>query len=69
MNWRYLTRRDIVGIIVVIVFLCAVLFASVVGPGISSKTNFGFSPEWDCVSPGKSEPVCIKRPVKTDKSN
>jgi len=30
------------------------------------KSNAGFDPSWDCTSPGYGEPVCIKRPAKTE---
>jgi hypothetical protein len=39
MTWPYLTRGDIGGIVLLIVILGAVLFASIKGPQISQKTN------------------------------
>jgi hypothetical protein len=71
MNWPYLTRGDVAGILLVIVILGGLLFISVIFPDPFRKTNYGFGPEWDCSSPtgGNGYPVCIKRPIKSDKSN
>jgi hypothetical protein len=59
-------RGDIVGVVLVIVFLAIVLVASLVGPDIRRKVNFGFGPEWDCFYPGKGDPICVKNPAKAD---
>lgn len=66
MNWPYLTRGDVAGIL-----LSILLFVWVKFPDLVRKTNYGFGPEWDCVSPNYSNgnPVCIKRPMQSEKSN
>jgi hypothetical protein len=69
MNWPLLTLRDIGGIALLIALLAAVLFASVVGPRINAKTNYGFGPEWDCSAPGKGGPVCVKRAAPAGAAN
>jgi hypothetical protein len=73
MNGPYLTRGDVAGILLSIVILGGFLFISVIFPfhDLVRKTNYGFGPEWDCSSPrgSNADPVCIKRPMKSDKSN
>jgi hypothetical protein len=69
MTWPYLTRGDIGGVVLLIVILGGVLFASIKGPQISQKTNYGFGPEWVCASPGKGGPICVKHPATKDNSN
>jgi hypothetical protein len=62
--------RDIAGGALAIIILVAALFASIFGPELSRKANFGFGPEWDCVNPGKiSGLFCIKHPAKPGNSN
>jgi hypothetical protein len=68
MIWPYLTRGDVAGILLLIVILGGLLFVSVISPPVR-RTNYGFGPEWDCQSPGYGGPVCIRRPMKSDKSN
>jgi hypothetical protein len=67
--WPYPTRRDIAGVAFAIVLLVVALYALIIGPELSRKTNYGFGPEWDCVNPGKLSALsCIKRPAKPDHS-
>ena len=68
MNWPYLTRVDVARILLLIVILGGLLFVSVIYSDLVRKTNYGFGPEWDCIS-GWSDPFCVKRPMKSDKSN
>ena len=60
MVWPCLTARDIRGIVCAVALVAAVIFASVASPLIRVRVNYGFGPEWDCVYPGKGQPVCIK---------
>ena len=61
--WPYLTPREIARIILVIAILGIAIAASVFGPELRRKTNFGLGPEWDCTDPGKgSGVVCVKHP-------
>jgi hypothetical protein len=62
MNWSYLMRRIIGGVLLLILILAGVFFSAT---GLVRKINYGFGPEWECW--GKS--FCIKHPVKSDKSN
>jgi hypothetical protein len=57
-------RGDIVGIVLVIAFLGAALFGSLVLPDVARNINFGFGPEWDCFSSGYGDPVCVKNSPK-----
>ena len=73
MNWPHPTHGDI-AMLLLLVFLGGLLFVLVISPpdraGAPEKsvqTN-GFGPEWDCIS-GWSDPFCVKRPMKSDKSN
>ena len=69
MNWPFLTRKDIAGIVVAIVVLGVAIFASVIGPQLARKTNYGFGPDWDCNNPGKGGLTCIKRPAAATNPN
>ena len=57
--------------LLLLVFLGGLLFVSVIYSDLVRKTNYGFGPEWDCSSPtnGNGNLVCVKRPMKSDKSN
>jgi hypothetical protein len=45
MNWPYLTRGDVAGILLSIVILGGLLFVWVKFPDLARKTNYGFGPE------------------------
>lgn len=69
MNWPYL-KRNIPGIAMLIVAVGGLLFLWMINPDLfrknySSGYRLGFGPEWDCI--GSS--FCVKRPMKSDKSN
>ena len=62
--WPPLTRRDILGAVVVSVLLATLLLLSAIFPAdyFMQKINYGFGPGWDCVNPGKPSALsCIKR--------
>jgi hypothetical protein len=70
MNWPYL-KRNIAGIVLLIVTVGGLLFFWVINPDLFRK-NYGspgymngFGPEWDCLG----SRICFKRPMKSDKSN
>jgi hypothetical protein len=72
MNWPYL-KRNIAGIVLLIVTVGGLLFFWVINPDLFRKdhgsgpgANRGFGPEWDCLS---QAPFCIKRAMRPDKSN
>ncbi len=61
MNWRYLTRNEIIMAIVVAGVFLFFLLASVLYPVQVRDTNYGFGPEWSCLRLPKG-PICIRRP-------
>jgi hypothetical protein len=69
MHWPYLTRQDVVGIVLLIIILGGLFFAYLIFPNSRLAANFGFGRDWDCSYPGKGEPICIKRPSKTGNLN
>jgi hypothetical protein len=66
MNFALLTLRDIAGIAFLIVILGGLFFVWLISVNSGFTTNGGFGPEWTCTYPGKGDPVCIKRPEKTE---
>jgi hypothetical protein len=60
MNWPYLRRGDIGGILLVAVLLGAVAFVLLVHPGMGSRENFGFGPEWQCARMEQGDPICVR---------
>ena len=64
--WPYPTRSEIVGTLLVAGFLVMALLGPLIFQNADRKSNAGFDPSWDCTSPGYGEPVCIKRPAKTE---
>lgn len=67
--WPFQTLRDLAGIALVVLIIMVAIFASVVGPSIKARLNYGFGPEWDCVNPGKGGPICVKHPTQTNNPN
>lgn len=59
MNWPYLRRGDIPGIVIMAVFLAAIVFVGLFLPRLAQQ-NFGFGPEWQCVRMEKGDPICVK---------
>ncbi|MGX5800435.1 hypothetical protein ACWGS9_04240 [Bradyrhizobium sp. Arg314] len=58
MNWRYLRRGDIAGILFMAVVLAVLVFALLVlAP---REHNFGFGPEWQCTRMGEGDPICVR---------
>ena len=60
MDWRLLSRRDIVGLLLAagIIVLLGVVYLAF--PGLGQRANFGFGPDWACTDPGQGGPVCIR---------
>jgi hypothetical protein len=69
MDWRELTRRQIAGILLVILVAGILCFGGLAFPNLQLRANFGFGPEWDCLPQAKGDPVCMKRTAKTGDSN
>jgi hypothetical protein len=65
MNWRLLTRKDVLGAALAAVLVGVVLFLYIAYPSLVGPTrlngNFGFGAEWSCSYPGKGDPVCVKK--------
>lgn len=59
MNWPYLRRGDISGVVFMAVVLAAIVFVSLFFPRFGQR-NFGFGPEWQCVRMEKGDPICVK---------
>jgi hypothetical protein len=60
MSLRLLPRADVFGILLAMVVLVVAACGWWLAPASIKKTNFGFGPEWDCASPGKGGPICVK---------
>ncbi len=54
---------DVRAIVLLVAILAALIFGVVEirSPIIGKPTSWGFGPEWDCVNPGKGDPVCVKK--------
>jgi hypothetical protein len=48
MNWPYLRRGDICGIIIMAVVLAAIVLVGLLFLRLGQQ-NFGFGPEWQCI--------------------
>ncbi|MDX8526924.1 hypothetical protein RFM68_20695 [Mesorhizobium sp. MSK_1335] len=59
MNWPYLTRGDMAGLLFVAVFFAAVVLALLFFPQ-RAEQNFGFGPEWQCVRMEQGDPICVR---------
>ena len=59
-RWRTLRRGDVVAIFLLAAILIVVAVAFVHFPILGSR---GFGQDWECVYPGKGEPVCVKKPA------
>jgi hypothetical protein len=63
-RWHALRRGDVVAIFLLAAFMGLLVIAAVVKlPGFTRTGNLGFGPDWECVYPGKGEPVCVKKPA------
>lgn len=60
MNWPYLRRGDVAGILLVAVLLGAVAFVLLLHRGMGSRENFGFGPEWQCARMEQGDPICVR---------
>ena len=62
--WSRLTLRRVVGLLLLFVFVVFIILWSTFGREILRRGNYGFSPEWDCITnaPGKLSTLnCIKK--------
>jgi hypothetical protein len=59
--WLASSRRDVVAIVLLIVFLGIVTFAYFVWPpGMAPVSELGA--DWNCTHVGYGDPVCVKKP-------
>ncbi|SFO70251.1 hypothetical protein SAMN03159463_02745 [Mesorhizobium sp. NFR06] len=58
MNWPYLRRGDILGVVFMALICAAIVFVLLVLP--PRDHNFGFGPEWRCARMGEGDPICVK---------
>jgi len=54
-------RRDIPGILFVLLVVAGLLFLNLKYPDRKAATNFG--PEWQCSGSGRSPDFCMKKPA------
>ena len=68
MYWRLLRSGDIAAALLMAALIGTLFVVYVLFPNLGwpFKTNQGFGPDWDCTYTGSGDPVCIKRPTKTD---
>jgi hypothetical protein len=59
MNWPYLRRGDMAGILLMAVVLAALVFVLLFFPQ-PLEQNFGFGPEWQCTRMGEGDPICVR---------
>jgi hypothetical protein len=60
-RWHAFRRVDVVAFLLLAVLVAAVLAVYVRFPfGVG---NWGFGPDWECISPGQGDPVCTKKPM------
>ncbi|WFP61877.1 MULTISPECIES: hypothetical protein [unclassified Mesorhizobium] len=59
MNWPYLRRGDVAGILLMAVVLAAIVFVLLFFPQ-TGQQNFGFGPEWQCARMEKGDPICVR---------
>jgi hypothetical protein len=60
MNWRLWSWKDVAGVAFVVLAVGGMTYLFLFVP--HSGTNYGFSPDMDCHSPGPGyDPVCVKK--------
>ncbi|AZO08922.1 MULTISPECIES: hypothetical protein [unclassified Mesorhizobium] len=59
MNWPYLRRGDIAGIVFMAIVLAGILFVLLFFPQ-RGQQNFGFGPEWQCTRIEHGDPICVR---------
>ena len=58
MNWPYLKRGDITGILFVAVLFTVITLVMLFLPQL--KQDFGFGPEWQCAPMEEGDPICVR---------
>jgi hypothetical protein len=59
---RYPRRRDIPGILFILLLLAGVFYLNLKYPNWKRPTGFG--PEWECLAPGRiGSSFCVRKPT------
>jgi hypothetical protein len=58
MNWPYLRRGDVAGILFMAVLFVGLGFVLLFHP--LRDQNFGFGPEWQCARMEQGDPICVR---------
>jgi len=58
MNWPYLRRGDVAGILLMTVVLALLVLMLLFFP--PREENFGFGPEWQCARMEQGDPICVR---------
>jgi hypothetical protein len=61
-----LTRKDVAGYAFAALVLALAFGAVLIGTRFKMTAGFLRGPGWDCINPGKGEPVCVRYPVKSN---
>ncbi|RWB59657.1 hypothetical protein [Mesorhizobium sp.] len=68
MNWPYLRRGDVAGILLMAVVLAGIVLVLLFFPQ-RGQQNFGFGPEWQCARMEKGDPICVRLVQKDEAGN
>jgi hypothetical protein len=60
--WLSVRRREVAAVALAAAVIGLIAFTIGRSP-FGLANNRGFGPEWDCVSLGKGDPVCVKKPA------
>ncbi|CDX41185.1 hypothetical protein P9273_23835 [Mesorhizobium sp. WSM4935] len=58
MNWPYLRRGDVAGILFMALVLAVLVLLLLFFP--LRDRNFGFGPEWQCARMEQGDPICVR---------
>ena len=58
MNWPYLRRGDIAGVVLMALMCALIAFLLLILP--PRDRNFGFGQGWQCARMGEGDPICVR---------
>ena len=58
MNWPYLRRGDVAGILFMVAVFAVLVLLLLFFP--RRERNFGFGPEWQCAGMEQGDPICVR---------
>jgi hypothetical protein len=62
MIWFFMRRKEIIGIIVLVVCVAFIALMSIKFPDVYRRVNSGSGPDWECSpAPGRGS-ACVKKP-------